>query len=65
MKTEKKIDLDLAIVFIGNVLEEADETFGLLTPIDVESWERIKEVVKNSEEYKKEKESLLKAKESK
>lgn len=65
MKTEKKIDLDLAIVFIGNVLEEADETFGLLTPIDVESWKRIKEVVKNSEEYKKEKESLLKAKESK
>lgn len=54
---EKKIDLDLAISFIGNVLEEADETFGLLTPIDVESWKRIKEVVKNSEEYKKEKES--------
>lgn len=57
METKKKIDLDLAIAFIGNVLEEADETFGLLTPIDVESWKRIKEVVKNSEEYKKEKES--------
>ena len=65
MKNEKKIDLDLAIVFIGNVLEEADETFGLLTPIDNESWKRIKEVVKNSEEYKKEKESLLKTKKSK
>lgn len=55
---EKKMTLDDAMLIIAMDLEEVDY-YGDFEQRDksVKAWKRIREVIKNSEEYKKERES--------
>lgn len=55
---EKKIKLDDAVFIIANVLEDALEYEDPeYKAVEIKAWNRIREVIKNSEEYKKERES--------
>lgn len=54
---EKKMDLETALFIIGIVIDDIDKGYFKLTPTEKKAWDRIKEVIENSEEYKKEIES--------
>lgn len=55
---EKKMKLDDAMFIIANILEDSlDYEDPAYKATEIKAWKRIREVIKNSEEYKKEKES--------